>query len=287
MPHDMLVFLRRPPEALFTILAPVRVVFRVYGYDVPLEARGVCRAVFAILTLVDFPPAVGLHVLLQLQLLPESPLATLALKRQVLGVNGEDVTAEYKRVGSLKIAVPTLVDLFPFVGLAMLFELRGPVETFLADLALVREVLRVNGDDVPLEVTGVGALVIAMRALVGLVALKEFGVLLQLLLVGEGLRAVFAFEGQVSPVLGFDVRLQVGLIRAAEDAVLALVRLLPRVGPHVFFQLRRVAEAFPALDTNVGEVLAVNCQQVPVQQALLGGFVVTIFALVHFRFFIP
>lgn len=150
MPHDVLVFLRRPPEALFTILAPVRVVLRVYRYDVPLEARGVRRAVFAILTLIDFPAAVGLHVLLEFHLLPESPLTPFAFKRQVLGVNGEDVPAEYKRVGSLKVAVPTLVDLFAFVGLAVLFELRRAVETFLADLAFVREVFRVNGDDVPL-----------------------------------------------------------------------------------------------------------------------------------------
>lgn len=127
---------------------------------------------------------------------------------------------------------------------------------------------------------------VAVRALVRLVPLKEFRVLLQLLLVGEGLRTVFAFEGQVRPMLGFDVRLQVGLIGATEDAMLALVRLLPRVGPHVFFQLRRVAEAFPALHANVGEVLAVNREQVPVQQALLRGFVVAIFALVQFGFFI-
>lgn len=150
MPHDVLVFLRRPPEALFTILAPVRVVLGVYRDDVPLEAGGVRRAVFAILTLVDFPPAVGLHVLLEFHLLPEPPLTPFAFKRQVLGVNGEDVPAEYERIGSLKIAVPTLVDFFPFVGLAVFFELRGPVETFLADLALVGEVLRVHRDDVPL-----------------------------------------------------------------------------------------------------------------------------------------
>lgn len=48
----------------------------------------------------------------------------------------------------------------------VLLELRGPVEAFPAGLAHVRVLLSVAGDDVPLEVTGIGAAVVAVWALV-------------------------------------------------------------------------------------------------------------------------
>lgn len=98
---------------------------------------------------------------------------------------------------------------------------------------------------------------------------------------------MFTFKGQVRTVLGFDVCLQIGLISATEDTVLTLVRLLPGVGPHMLFELRRVAESFPAFNTNMREVLAVNCKQVSVEQSLLCSLIVTIFALVQLRFLIP
>lgn len=61
-----------------------------------------------------------------------------------------------------------------------------------------------------------------------------------------------------------------------------LVGLLARVGPHVFLQLRRVAEALGALHAHVRKVLAVHGQQVAVEQALLGRLVVAVLAVVQF-----
>lgn len=148
------------------------IVFRVYRYDVPLETRCVCSAVLTILALIHFPSAVGLHMFLQFHLLPKSPLASFALKRQVLGMNREDVPAQHKRIRSLKFTVPTLVYLFTFMGLTVLFELRRAVEAFFTHLTLVREVLCVNRYDVPLQVARVGALMVAVRALMGFVPLK-------------------------------------------------------------------------------------------------------------------
>lgn len=81
------------------------------------------------------------------------------------------------------------------------------MEAFLADVALVREVLGVNRDDVPLQVTRVGALVVAVRALVGLVALHRLDVPLELPRVRVRLRTVAALEGQVGAVLALDVSL--------------------------------------------------------------------------------
>lgn len=171
--------------------------------------------------------------------------------------------------------------------LAVLFELRRAVEAFFTHLTLVRKVLCVNRYDVPFQVARVGALVIAVRALVCFVPLKKLRVLLEFFLVCERLRAMFAFKGQVCTMLGFDVCLQIGLISTSEDTMLTLVRLLPCVGPHVFFELRWVAESFPAFNTNMGEVLAVNCKQVSIEQPLLCSLIVTIFALVHLRLLVP
>lgn len=144
VPHDVLIFLGGPAEALFAELTPVGVVFGVDGDDVALKARRVRGAVLTVLALVHLPATVGLHVLLQFVLLPEAPFTAFAFKRQVLGVNGEDVPTEHKGVGGFEVTVPTLVDLFPFMGLTMLFELRGPVEAFLTHLALVGKILGVH-----------------------------------------------------------------------------------------------------------------------------------------------
>lgn len=162
VPHYMLVLLGWPTEPLFAILAPVWIVFCVYGYDVPLEARCVCSAILTILALIDLPSTVGFHVLLQFYLLPKASLASFTFEREVLGMNREDMPAKYKRIRSLKLTVPTLMYLFTFMGFAVLFELRRPVEAFFAYLAFVREVFRVDGYDVPFQVTRVGALVVAV-----------------------------------------------------------------------------------------------------------------------------
>ena len=103
--------------------------------------------------------------------------------------------------------MPTLVHLVALVGLGMLLELGGPVETLLANIALVGEVLGVHRDDVAFEVRGVGALVLAVWTLVGLVALYHLHVSLQLQLVGIGLRAMAALVGEVCPMLALNVSL--------------------------------------------------------------------------------
>lgn len=81
------------------------------------------------------------------------------------------------------------------------------MEPFLAHIALVWEVLGVHGDDVTLQVTRVGALMLAVRALVRLVALEDLHVPLQLLVVCESLGAVAAFERQVSAMFALNVSL--------------------------------------------------------------------------------
>ena len=64
----------------------------------PLEAGCVCSAILTILALIDFPAAVGLHVFLQFCLLPKPSLASFTFKREVLGMNGEDMPTKYKRI---------------------------------------------------------------------------------------------------------------------------------------------------------------------------------------------
>ena len=163
----------------------------------------------------------------------------------------------------------------------VLLELRRPVEALAADGALVGIVFGVHRDDVALQVTGVGALVVAVRAVVRLVLLVRERVLQQLLLLGEGLEAALALVGHLLAVLGLDVGLQVRRVRRLVVAVQAGVRLLARVRAHVLLELRRVAEALAALHADVREALAVHGQQVAVEQALLRRLIVTKLALVH------
>lgn len=207
MSHYVLVLFRRSPETLFAVVAAVGIVFSVNGYDMAFETRSVRSVVLAVLALVDLATAVRLHVLFEFVLLPEAALATLAFERQVLGVNRQDVTAERERVRYLKIAVPALVYFITLVSLGVFFQFRGSVEALLAHVALVREVFSVHRDDVPLQVAGIGALVVAVRALVSLVALKDLGVSLELFVVGEGLRAVSALKGKVRAVFALYVSL--------------------------------------------------------------------------------
>lgn len=53
--HNVLVFLRRSPEALRTVLTAMRIVFSVNGNDVSLKSRRISSAVVAILTLIHPP----------------------------------------------------------------------------------------------------------------------------------------------------------------------------------------------------------------------------------------
>lgn len=88
MPNDVLVLFRRSPETLLAIVTAVGIVFSVDGYDVAFEPRSVRSVVLAVLALVDLAAAMRLHVLFEFVLVPEATLATLAFKRQVLGVYG-------------------------------------------------------------------------------------------------------------------------------------------------------------------------------------------------------
>lgn len=62
----------------------------------------------------------------------------------------------------------------------------------------------------------------------------------------------------------------------------AVVGLLACVGPHVFLQLRRVAEAFGALDTHMCKVLTVHSQQVTVEQTLFSCLIIAVLAVMQF-----
>lgn len=59
--HNVLVFLRRPPEALGAVLTAVRIVFRVDGNNVSFESGRVARAVIAVLTLIHTSLALTLR----------------------------------------------------------------------------------------------------------------------------------------------------------------------------------------------------------------------------------
>lgn len=151
-----------------------------------------------------------------------------------LRVNGQDVAAEYEWVGDLEVAVATLVQFLGFVRCRVFLKLGWPVEAFPAYGALVRVVFSVHGNDVPFQVTGVGAAMLAVAALVSASVLVCRGVLSQLVLLGEGLAAALAAERQLAAVLCFHVRLQVGRVGRFVIAVQARVRLLASVCAHVF-----------------------------------------------------
>lgn len=68
---------------------------------------------------------------------------------------------------------------------------------------------------------------------------------------------------------------------------MARVRLFSRVGPKVLLQLGGVSEALSAFDAHVWEVLAVDGQQMAVEEPLLGCLVVAVFALVQSGLRVP
>lgn len=201
------------------------------------EARSVRTVVLTILALINLPTTVCLHVLLQLCWLAKTSPAALALKGQILCVQGQDMTTQGERVGSVKVAVPTLMHLVAFMCLGVLLQLRWPVKAFLAHVTLMGEVLGVNRNNVSFKVTGVGALMLTVWTLVGLVALHHLYVTLEFPCISVGLGTVVALKGQVCTVLALDVSLKVGLVCASKLAMRALIGFFPRMGPHVFLKL--------------------------------------------------
>lgn len=81
------------------------------------------------------------------------------------------------------------------------------MKAFLAHITLMGEVLCVNGDNVSFQVTGVGALVLTVWALMGLVALHHLYMTLEFPCISVGLRTVAALEGQICSMLALDVSL--------------------------------------------------------------------------------
>lgn len=99
------------------------------------------------------------------------------------------------------------------------------------------KVLGVYRDNVSFQVTGVGALVLTVWALVGLVALHHLYMTLEFPCICISLRTVAALERQICAMLALYVSLKIGLICTAELTVRAVVGFLTCVGPHVFLQL--------------------------------------------------
>lgn len=89
----------------------------------------------------------------------------------LLGVDGQDMATENKRVCVFKVAVSALVEFLGAVGDRVLLEFRRPVEAFATDGTLVWIVLGVNRYNMAFQVTGVGALVVTVGTMVGLVLL--------------------------------------------------------------------------------------------------------------------
>lgn len=85
--------------------------------------------------------------------------------------------AEHERISDLKVAVAALVQFLGFVRRGVFLKLGRPVEAFPADGALVRIVFSVHGNDVPFQVAGVGAAMVAVVALVSASVLVRRGVL--------------------------------------------------------------------------------------------------------------
>lgn len=86
---------------------------------------------------------------------PETLFAVVTPVRIVLSVNGYDVPLETRSVRSVVLAILALVDLATAVRLHVLFQFVLLPETTLATLAFERQVLGVNGQDVPAEREGV------------------------------------------------------------------------------------------------------------------------------------
>lgn len=207
MPCYVLALLRRPPKALGAVVAAVGVVLGVNGDDMAFEARSVRTVILTILALINLSTTVCLHVLLQLSGLSETSPAPLALKGEVLCMQGQNMATQGEGVRSVEVTMPALVHLVALVRLRMFLQLRGPVKAFLTHIALVGEVLGVNRDNVSFQVTGVGALVLTVWALMGLVALYHLYMTLEFPRVSIRLGTVAALERQICSMLALDVSL--------------------------------------------------------------------------------
>lgn len=75
------------------------------------------------------------------------------------------------------------------------------MEAFFTHVAFVWKVLGMHRDDVALQVTRIGALVLTVWALVSLVALEDLHVPLQVLVIGKRLWAVSTLERELSTML--------------------------------------------------------------------------------------
>lgn len=183
------------------------VVLGVNGDNMAFEARSVRTVILTILALINFSTTVCLHVLLQLSGLPEASPAALALKGEVLCMQGQDMATQGEGVRSIEVTMPALMHLVAFVCLRMFLQLRGPVKAFFTHVTLMGEVLGVNRDNVSFQVTGVGTLVLTVWALMGLVALHHLYMTLEFPRISIGLRTVAALERQIGTMLALDVSL--------------------------------------------------------------------------------
>lgn len=110
-------------------------------------------------------------------------------------------------VGSVEVTVPALVHLVALMRLHMFLQLRGPVKAFLTHITLMGKVLSVNRNNMSFQVTGVGALVLTVWALVGLVALHHLYMTLEFPCFSVGLWTVAALERQICTMFALDVSL--------------------------------------------------------------------------------
>lgn len=81
------------------------------------------------------------------------------------------------------------------------------MKALLTHITLVGEVLGVNRDNVSFQVTGVGALVLTVWTLVGLVALHHLYMTLEFPCICVGLGTVTALERQICTMFALDVSL--------------------------------------------------------------------------------
>lgn len=159
MSHDVLILLRWPAKAFRAVIAAMGIVFGVDGDHVSLEPGCIPCVVVAILALVYTPFPVTLRYTGAAQdfLTPMSSKSKWLLKTLfvregllLLGVHGQNMPTENERICDFKVAMPALVQLFSLVRRRVLLELRRPVKALSTDLAFMRIVFGVNGNNVTL-----------------------------------------------------------------------------------------------------------------------------------------